>query len=173
MIEGGSRGDEDCKRNSCILHLDEMNIALHLNSSFSLPFWNEDEACWEFCQLLDLQPYIFRLLWQHHSCFQVGTFYQLAWLPEFLYLHLCHFMDIFTFLPLWLLEPQSHFGGHSPECSSLSPLVFLELLMCLSHCLRLLHLSLQPYSFVCPPLLCPVGLKWPVCRSVSGGFNGS
>lgn len=31
-------------------------FALHLNSSFSLPFWNEDKTCWEFCQLLDLQP---------------------------------------------------------------------------------------------------------------------
>lgn len=62
MIERGVENMKGAKRTSCILHLVEMNIALHLNSSFSWPFLNEDETCWEFCQLLDPQPYIFRLL---------------------------------------------------------------------------------------------------------------
>ncbi len=38
MIERGSCEYEERKRASCILHLVEMNIALYLNSSFSLPF---------------------------------------------------------------------------------------------------------------------------------------
>lgn len=39
-----------------------MNIALNLNSSFSLCFSKRDETCWEYCQLLDHESYIIGLL---------------------------------------------------------------------------------------------------------------
>lgn len=32
MIEGGTREDAGCKKTSCIFHLVDMNISLHLNS---------------------------------------------------------------------------------------------------------------------------------------------
>lgn len=44
------------RETSSLLHLVEMNIALDLNSGFSLPFLNEHVTCWELCQLLDRQP---------------------------------------------------------------------------------------------------------------------